>query len=58
MAMTACLIGASMGTTGVTMAQASEENSVETGNTEAEEGVEEIRSFFLPLMPYSRREKE
>ena len=26
MAMTACLIGASMGTTGVTMAQAAEEN--------------------------------
>lgn len=41
MAMTACLIGTSMGTTGVTMAQAAEENSVEIGNTEAEEGVEE-----------------
>ena len=47
MAMTACLIGTSMGTTGVTMAQAAEENSVETGNTEAEEGVEE-NQVLLP----------
>ncbi len=47
MAMTACLIGASMGTTGVTMAQAAEENSVETGSTEAEEGVEE-NQVLLP----------
>ena len=47
MAMTACLIGTSMGTTGVTMAQAAEENSVETGSTEAEEGVEE-NQVLLP----------
>ena len=47
MAMTACLIGASMGTTGVTMALAAEENSVETGNTEAEEGVDE-NQVLLP----------
>ena len=47
MAMTACLIGTSMGTTGVTMAQAAEENSVEIGNTEAEEGVEE-NQVLLP----------
>ena len=47
MAMTACLIGASMGTSGVTMAEAAEENSVETGSTEAEEGVEE-NQVLLP----------
>ena len=47
MAMTACLIGASMGTSGVTMAEAAEENSVETGSTEAEEGVEE-NQVILP----------
>ena len=47
MAMTACLIGASMGTSRVTMAEAAEENSVETGSTEAEEGVEE-NQVLLP----------
>ena len=47
MAMTACLIGTSMGTTGVTMAQAAEENRVETGSIEAEEGVEE-NQVLLP----------
>lgn len=44
MAMTACLIGTSMGTTGVTMAQAAEENSVETDSIE---GVEE-NQVLLP----------
>lgn len=44
MAMTACLIGTSMGTTGVTMAQAAEENSVEADSIE---GVEE-NQVLLP----------
>ena len=58
MAMTACLIGASMGTSGVTMAEAAEENSVETGSTEAEEGVEENRrSFFQHPKQFSQKEK-
>ena len=57
MAMTACLIGTSMGTTGVTMAQAAEENSVEIGNTEAEEGVEEnqLSSCFRCRIHRGRR---